>query len=451
MKYLIIMALSIFPLTAQLVVDLETALNLAYENNQKLLALKELIEEAKAGKTISLSAFYPQVSAFTDGYYNLTYQNVTDSHNTFGSAINLSQSILEVASYYDVKISDLNIKKVQFLYDSLKNDITYDVKRSYYKIVHDLEKVAAHQENVDLLFALNKRMKDRLKIGEAIALNVNQSQVSLASSKTRYYQALKVLKDDLNGFSVLLGFNPEEVHIEIKDSVFQYQYYPYLFSLYEKAKSNQEITRLITQKDVSDFEEKILRHNPIIKTQNMALKMMNESVKRSFSDYYPTVKVYMHYGATPNPYAFYPSSHISNEVFQLGVGLGLHWNLFDGFKREGNIKKTQHRRQSTFYDLESITQKIAYEFTESITGIETSMAQVLSSEENVSLAELTREQAYDQLEIGYYTIYDYQIALDQLVQVKDLLSQSKYELFKSYFELEKVIGKPLEGDLSHGQ
>jgi outer membrane protein TolC len=444
MRYFYLLFSLPFAVFGQLTVDLDTALSMAYEKNKQLLVLQEMLEEAKAGKTITMSAWLPHLQGVSQGYYNGDYQKLWKSNNAFLTNLSLTQNLFEMTAYYDVKISDLNIKKVQFLYDSLKNEITYDVKRQYFQVILDLEKVATQQENVQLLTQLLKRMKDRLKIGEAIALNVNQSQVALVSQKTKYYQALKQLRDDLNELAYFLGYNPEEITIETKEKRFDLDQYAFLSNLYKKAKLEPDYTKLFSQQEILAFEKTISTNNPLLKTQAMALKMMNENVKKSFGEYYPKLQFVANYGGAPNPFFFYPSSSISNQDFQYGVGLELRWNLFDGFKREGTIKKTRHQKMASFHELEDLTQKVALEFSESVTSLETAIAQVVSSEENVQLAELTLEQAFDQLEIGYYTIYDYQIAVDQLVQVKNMLSDAKYEFFKAFFELEKVLGKPVD-------
>ena len=430
-----------FQAFGQLCVDLDQALGLAFEKNRDLLILNEMKEEAKAGKTISLSSWLPHFQGISEGYYNGSYQSVSNSNNTFLTNLSLTQNLFEMGAYYDVKISDLNYKKVENLYESLKNDITYQVRKQYYKVVLDYEKVATHLETVQLLTSLLKRMKDRLKIGEAIALNVNQSQVALASQKTKYYQALKFLKDDLSQLAYLLGFSPDEVLLETNDKQFYVQSNPFLKELYDKAKKMDDLSVLFSDPEVDFYEKQILIYNPLLKTQSLAVKIMNEQVKKAYGEYFPKVQFVANYGGMPNPFYFYASSNFGNQNLQYGVGLQLNWNFFDGGKREGVIKKTKHQKLAAFHELENITQKINLNFIESMTGLQTAISQVMTEEENVSLAELTLQQAFDQLEIGYYTIYDYQIAVDQVVQVKNSLSEAKFDFFKSYFEFEKVIGK----------
>ncbi len=444
MKYCFYLVIIISLVQAEEIIDLNQALNLAYKKNQQLLILEEMIQEAKAGKLISLSSFLPHLEGSIQGYYNQTKQQLTGSNNTILSNLSITQNLFQIPAYHEMQITNLELKKAELLYESLKNAITFQVKSSYYKVILDLEKVATQEEHVALLTALLKRMRDKLKIGEAIALNVNQSQVALAAQKTRYYQVLKELKDDRHSLLVTMGYNPDEISFSIQDTQFSFAKYPELRQLMEKGKHLCDLSALFTERDLKQLELKIARFNPVLRAQEMALKVMTEGVKKSQGEYYPKVQLVANYGGTPNPFDFYPSSQFSNQVFQFGVGLELRWNLFDGMKREGLIKKSQHQKLAAFHELENLTQQVALAFTESITGIETGVAQVFSSEENVALADLTQQLAFEQFEIGYYTIYDYQIALDQLIQMKNFLSESKYQLFKSYFELEKVMGCPFE-------
>lgn len=444
MRLLLINLIFWSSLYGHLTIDLEEALSLAYQKNKALLVLEDLVDEAKAGKKISLSAWLPHLEAMTQGYYNAKYQTFYNAQNLFSSQLTLTQNILEMGAYYDVKISDLNVKKVELLYESLKNDITFEVKKSYYKVVYDLETLATQNEHVQLLSALLKRMKDRLKIGEAIALNVNQAQVALASQKTVYYQALKQFKNDLDDLATKIGFDPDEIKLELKTKAFDFEAFPYLKNLYSRIKSQDESFVAFSDQEILFFEQQINLFNPLLKTQQMALRMMNENVKRSYAEYYPKVQLVANYGGLPNPYIFYPSSKFTNQNFQFGMGLELTWNLFDGLKREGVIQKSRAQKMASFHELENLTQQVSLHFKESINGIQSAISQVFSSQDNVQLAELTQLQALDQFEIGYYTIYDYEIAIDQVVRVKNQLSEAKYMLFTAYFSLEKTLGYRLD-------
>jgi len=443
LKKLLFLILYLPCLWGDLSVGFDEALDLAMKQNQSLLSLKQLVEEAKAGKIVSMASWLPQISAMTSYFRNSEQQLIALSKNTFLTQISLTQNVFNADAWYDVKIADLEYQKLQLLYDALVNEMTYLAKTAYFKVVLDLEKLETQEEHVRLLSALLKKMQDRLKIGEAIALNVNQSQVALSNAKSRYYQSLKALKDSRSELAVLIGLDPEAFKVDVPEKRLDVRRFDYLEEKFIKTKRQEETPEIFSAHENMALEQLAKQYNPNLKTTRIVFEMMNQEVRRSVGKYFPEVQLVANYGGGPNPFLFYPSSNFNNQSMQLGIGVQLTWNLFDGLRREGNVQRARSRRSSSFHELENTAQHVSLALSESITGIEESLSQVIWTEDNVGLAELTKNLAYDQLEIGYITIYDYQISLDQLVQAKNLLSESKYSLLKNYFSLEKVVGKCL--------
>jgi outer membrane protein TolC len=76
--------------------------------------------------------------------------------------------------------------------------------------------------------------------------------------------------------------------------------------------------------------------------------------------------------------------------------------------------------------------------------IEESVANYISAQANVALAEQTINLTSQQLDVGYSTIYDCQISYDQFIQALNGKNKARFELIKAYFGLKHASGADLE-------
>ena len=85
------------------------------------------------------------------------------------------------------------------------------------------------------------------------------------------------------------------------------------------------------------------------------------------------------------------------------------------------------------------------EVREQIFDITESVANYVTAQGNVALAEQTLDLANKQLEIGYLTVFDYQIVVDGLIQALYIRDRARYDLIKGYYGLIHATGCDLKG------
>ena len=441
-------------------IDLTQSEQLALEQNKQVLAMRELYKRAQEGKFESFSKWLPEIEAVSNMYANAQKQTLTQSHGTFGTLLSLTQTLFSSDRYFDVKLAALQVRHMGLLLEALENDILFDVRSLYYKIALDHELIQTAKFQIDTLNDMSQKMEAEYSIGTTIELNVNQSKVAIANAMTGYYQKVKGLKVDLDAFSELLGYEPGEVELAIIDEKIPVGSFDELKPKLDRVEAlfaeqkgiapiykegypySQErvIDQIYSFKEILGWERVAEKANPLLKEKQVEVAMASENVSKRVGEYLPSVNLVANLGAEPNPYDEYPSSSFDNQKMQWGMGLEVRWKLFDGFGRESRLKMSRYQRNSKEYEWQKERQTTFRNVRDKIYEIEESMASLATSKGNVVLADQTVVQARDQLQIGTITIYDFQLALNNLIEARNLLSQSSYQLVNAYYGLRQVSG-----------
>lgn len=447
---------------------LDQAETIALENSNQVNEVRELLNKAKEGRLEAISKWMPKITAFTTGYAASADQFFTNSKSAFFTQLALTQSIFSSDVYYNIKIASLVEEQLQLLLNAAIIDALYRVRVAYYKVILDIENIHAANDKVELLAYLAKRMEDRFEIGTSILYNVNQSKVAIANATTQYYEAIKQKKVDLDTLAVALGFDPGDVKITMASIDLPVEKIPELhaklcslkpilnqsthdlderifdedFEEYPESEQRR-MKRLYSKAEIRGFEEKALDYQPSLKVYKNQVKIASKEVSKQIGEYIPKTKFHFNYGGAPTNLIELPSSKFTNQTFQWGVGFSLTWLVFDSLGRERRVRQARFERNAKEFKYRKEMQDVYAKVRKSIFEIEESAANFVTAEANSKLAEQTVKLADDQLEIGYATIFDYQITVDNLIQAVNTKNKSRYELLKAYFSLVHATGEDL--------
>ncbi|MCP5506085.1 MAG: TolC family protein [Chlamydiales bacterium] len=442
--------------------DLDKAVSLAMEHNQHLKEVESLVEKARYGYLASISDWLPKLELISQAYQTQHDQiGGSNAKSSFLTQLVLTQTLFSSSTYYNIQLSSLVYKELELINLSLVNDILYDVRRTYYQVILDQRQLETARTHVEILKTLAQRMEERYQIGTATSFDVNQSQVAVANALSVYYKSLKKLKLDLNLLEKVLGYDPGSVVIEISEETIPIESVPFLD---EKLKGKKEVflemtssygfifprsnpeeqenmvDHLFSDQEIHDWEKKALLLRPDLKKAENHWKIANKNVAKEKGKYFPKVDLEVSYGGEPTPFDEYPRSRFNNQSFQWGVGINLKWDLFDSFKRERTIRAAEAKSQAEKFSWNYQVQKAFQEVRDQIFSIENAIAITLSSEGNVKLAEQTLAQAGEKLEIGYISIFDYQISVNNFIEAKYIYDDSQFALIDAYYQLRHASG-----------
>lgn len=448
---------------------LEQAEMIAVENNNQVNEVRELLKKAKEGKLESLSKWMPKIEAMYMMARSEKKQFFSNSPSTFFTQLALTQSIFSSDIYYDIKIADLVVEQLRLLLNAAVIDILYQVRVSYYQVILDHENIHAALDKVELLQSLSKRMQDRYDIGTSILYNVNQSKVAIANATSTYYDSIKQLKVDLDKLANVLGYDPGDVEIEVAKLEIPVNEIPeikekleklepllnehtanldtYIFAKGYPESEQRAMQRLFSRYEIKSFEEKALKFQPNLKAYENEVAIAKQEVAKQIGEYMPNMTFNFNYGGNPSGLIPMPTSRFTNQEMQWGVGVSLNWLVFDSLGRERRVRKARFEKSSKEFRYKKGVQDAFSGVRKSIFEMEESAASFLTAASNVKLATQTVKLADDQLDIGYSTIFDYQITVDGLIQAVNTKNKAKYDLIKSYYSLVHATGEDLENHL----
>jgi outer membrane protein TolC len=444
---------------------LEQAERITLQNNKDLCTLCQLYQSAKAGRLVSLSQWLPQIELVSYGYKVQHRQANTRSYSSFISQFKLMQHLFSTDAYYDVKISGLVAENLKLLLEALMIDVLFDVRTAFYQVILDTQNISTAKTNVEILTSLAVRMESNLNRGTSILLNVNQSKVAIANATSQYYQAIKQLEVDLDRLVNLMGYVPGTVRLdfatkeiplfeiaEIGDKVLKvmkiFNDKPPQGAIYKEdfpLSEEEAMKSLFTPEEICCWEKLALALRPELKSKVKEWQIADEKVQKEKGTYLPELNLEFNYGGFPTYTEFYPSSGLFNQKYYWAVGFSFSWLLFDGCGREFRIREARHDRNAKLCEFRKSVQMSYQEVRFQIFSITESVANFVTAEGNVSLARQTLDLANKQLEIGYITVFDYQIVVDGLIQALYIRDRARFDLIKGYYGLKHASASDLNG------
>lgn len=446
--------------------SLEEAEQVALTENKQLKELEELYKRAKEGKLAAIADYLPKLEAISEGYRTQEVQKLTSqSKNSFLTQLSLTQSLLSTDKYYDIKLAELMVKQLEILLKSLVNDILFDVRDQYYKLISIEKQVLIAQTHVEILNILSKRVEDRLAIGTTTSFEVNQSKVALSNALSLYYDQVKNKKVGFNLFALYLGFDPGRIKLVLKEKEIplysiedihsKLDRFKTLFTkepisyglIYQEdylARKEGVMHTLFTPKEYHYWEDITLKYRPALMQAENHVHIAHEKVNKMKGKYAPSLDFVANFGGAPSPYFFYPTSNLTNQTFEWGVGFELKWLLFDSLKREREVKMARFETRSKKHALGLEVQRAFKDVRDEIAKMEDATANYVSSEGVVALAEQMLAQAEERVEIGTISIFDYQYAVDSFVQAENIFTTSQYNLISAYVGLRHASGIDVE-------
>jgi outer membrane protein TolC len=436
----------------------------ALTQNKQIKALENLLRKAEMGKLEAVSKWLPQVEAMQGAFFSTEDQILVNAKSGFVAQIALTQSVFQSDVYYGIKLAALNVEHLRLLLLAAKNDILFQTRAIYYKVVLDNNTLATRREHVELMGSLALQMRDNFDRGTAKLYTVNQAKVAAANATTRYYAALKQIKVSEDQLLKVMGYDPGAYDVEITQMEIPVQEIPELkhkivkveqifneFTLddsiynpnFPETQCNL-MQNLFSSWELAEWEAIALHERPGILQQKNQVEIAQEMIKKGYGEYLPSMDIQSGYGAFQSPWSEQPTTSFFNQNFSLNVGFRFKWMLFDGLGRERRIAGAKAEKRASIFQLQEERQKTLADVREQIFSIESSIAQFITAEGNVRLSRQTIEQAKEQLQIGYMTIFDYQIAVDSYIEAENIRNKARFDLITAYYGLRQVSGIDME-------
>ncbi|HVN70673.1 MAG TPA: TolC family protein [Desulfomonilia bacterium] len=167
----------------------DQSLTTAMENRQEIKTANLQVENSAKGINIARSAFMPNVAA-TYGYEKQTGVDPSLKYDTWKTGIGLSWNLFSGgSSYWDYNKSRYMNRKAEYLLESLKNQVTLEVKNSYLNIEEAKARLEVAQKAIAQAEELARIQRDRYNLQVATTTDVLDAQTLLLQAQNNYITA----------------------------------------------------------------------------------------------------------------------------------------------------------------------------------------------------------------------------------------------------------------------
>lgn len=196
---------------------------------------------------------------------------------------------------------------------------------------------------------------------------------------------------------------------------------------------NQELQQLV---------ESAQTFNPDIQQLKLAVQISDNQITEARSSYYPMIAFQAEVHDIQTPY----HSGLTNTANRDGwtIGVGMQWNLFDGFLTAGKVNQAKAQRRKLESQQILLDQGLALQIKQQFLSIQSANTQIKDSKEAVAYASENR-----QLHVRAYQ--------EELVETKEVIEsqivetfaqgvhyRSRYALEMARLSLEYLIGQTMQ-------
>ncbi len=363
-------------------------------------------------------------SAFPEGKLTADIDAKAKGRDTSVSSLELNYPIYtggKISSIIEQARLNKEIKREAIIRDRTK--VIFDVKKYFYGYVLMSE-----------LYELVDSIYENMSFSEDLAKEFLENGSTLKIKKTDYLN-LKLLTSLLNSTRSTIELNKEMLRSALSNSLgLNYK------DRLEIEYSNQEIIK--QNSSLQELIKKASTLNPDINSINLALKIKEEQIKESGSEYYPMVNLFANASHTYNSYEYgYLNEDESNKW---SIGIAIKMSLFNGFKTkntlvEKRLEKKRTQEQKVLLE-EAVALQLKNEFLKSTIGYK--QIEILKSA--VSTAKENSEMNFK----GYkYEVVEAEDLVEsQLMEVyvKGEYLKNVHDYLLSLATIDKIIGESLE-------
>ena len=367
--------------------------------NQKRLDIN------KSSQFVDMTAFNPIFGGFGVNFNSPSYPEV----NNWQTKLQL-----EVPIFTGFKISTAIKMKTKDL-DSTKKELESEKQKTVLNVIKAYKGALLAKEGMKIAEEAYKTAKKHYEVaqkmyktGLAIYADVLRAKVymlnmqnKITEAKSKYLTAKKAL---------LLAMGDTNTSPEDIDVIGQ-------------------LNCQAPQKEVSYYQKLALKLRPDLQAVREKVLIAKDMIKLAKSDYYPTVGAFAFVENDSKDFL------LSDNANWWGAGIGLTWNVFNGFVRENKYKSAREMYFSYSQKLKGFEEYIKFKVYDSYYKWINAYEKYKTQKEALSMAEEVlsiTEKSYKNQMASMLDLIDTQTLRDK---TKFDLSQAKYQCEVSYAEL----------------
>lgn len=316
--------------------------------------------------------------------------------------VRLTQLLFNQSYFVGLKAAKTTQDLYRLRTDMAEEDLIYNIGTAYYQTLQTKEQFENLEANLKRLAELERIMELQYKNDLVAKVDVNRIKVNTTNLKnqlqtlqTNFEQQKNILKFFMN--------MPLEQDIELVNTTNELDYLLTERITVEQATSQKiQFQLLNTQKQLQSY-----------------------SIKNIQAGYYPTLSAYGQYGYQTQRDQLFDSE---TPWFKTSVvGLQVNIPIFDGFRKNAQVKQGQLQIQKLDQDMSKLETNTAVELTNALAQLQNSQSSIGAQQQNVDLAQEVYDTTNDRYKEGISPLTD---LLDAEVSLREAKTNLNNERLK---------------------
>ncbi len=407
---------------APMTLDMDTAVDLALENNPDFLLEGIDLGTAEREDSTSWNVFLPSLSAGAglSGGSNLFDAQANNMSWSVNASLSMSMS-LSASLAYQIKALQLAYEAQEISYEAARESLVASVEKEFYYLLAVRENISIEQANIDLAKARYDQTKTNFDNGLASELELLQAQVTAANLEPDYLQTVSDYNARVREFLIILGLDPQ-TEIELDGSL----------DTTETSFNAEELISLY------------LNERSDIQTLQKSLEIaQNSKSNTAAGSRTPSVSLSTGWSTSVGD-AFNAGSWNYNtwtDGFSLGVNLNIPLDSYiPGSSDAVQIKGAEDEVEKASIELAKAVEEARTEIINLVEQLETTASAMDLSTLNVELAKKTYELSEESYSRGTVQRLDVEDAQQSYLEAVQSSLESKYEYLAALIDLRTALG-----------
>jgi outer membrane protein len=427
------------------VLKLNDCIEIALQNNKDLNTSRNMARIAELNVRGSYSNILPTITANASGaklkwgkstyladvpvgqdsagnviYEQRTVTSDARSRNAYSAGVTVNQNILDGGYWWNnIRMNKIQNEagKQELIYT--ENQVIKTVSQYFYNVLKNKKLLEVYSLAVTRSQDQLDRTQSMFEIGSVAQVDVYRAQVNLGQDQIQYYQQKNTVDQSDQLLNLAMGRDPL-TPIEVDTTV---------------AFNPKNVT-------LDDLLEESVKNQPALRSQELQVRSKEFSVALAKSAFWPSVGARLSYSR-------------DNEIFEkiytdlnlnwsYSIGIGLSWNLFNGFSDQVNLQKTKIDLKNSRLNLADYKRSLRSDIRNLYNSYNAFLEIVKIDQKSLEAAREEYRLANERYRLGSGTSLELREAQVNLTEAEQVLVAAEYNAIITYIELYEAIGKVRE-------
>lgn len=432
LKLSILGFLSTITINAQnkLSLTIDDCIRMGIENNKSIKISKSKIESAEAKSKEIDASLLPSLK-FNGGYTRLSEVDPFEVNTPYGK-MSISTQVFDV---YNMRLSAtqpiftgyrlksnsemIDLQKIasETDYQTDLNNLIYDIKNAYWNLFKAIQFHKSIKNNIDIMKAHLADIQNFYDAGLALLNDVLKVKVQLANTELMLMDAENAIDLSMISLNTVMGI-PNDTKIEILSNV---------------------DTNMSQVPNLNNILDSAFQLRPEIKSFEIRIKAIEQSVKMAQSGWYPQIF------ASANYYFNRPNQRImptkDEFIGTWDIGITISYDLFNWLTVPYQTQQAQASLNQSILGLQQLKDMISLEVTQSYLSLKKAI-------EKIQAAKIANQQAEENLRVTREKFLNGNATNTDLLDAENAFLVADINLITAYIDYEinnakliKSIGK----------